>query len=310
MTILTEEGWAALHAGDLDAAERASKGALAIATDARTRGQILYNLGRVAEARGTTADAAHLYEQSLVLRPSKAVEDRLKSVGGTAPAPAATREIPCDKTFPNTAALCTCLTKGSATAECGADTSAPKSESGEIEVVKSTTDLEGETVSFLVADDQGGVRPVAELAREYHPGAFGIDQSSKILALDEQSLADRRVAVVRVESSDKDVSNGGAEVSTVRTLRSTICALRDAKHPTTCPLTTPIEIDDTHAFPRPPGELTPEEKTYVEAHAKEAHELHTRLSVKLTSKGEAIVTLDKGDEKDVPAGALGHHAIF
>ena len=310
VTILTELGWAALHAGDLDAAERVSKDALVAATDPRVRAQILYNLGRVAEARGANADASHFYEQSLALRASKSVEERLKSVGGTAPAAPVPRDIPCNKTFANTAALCACLTNGVSTAECGTDAAAPASESGELEIVKATTDLEGEAVSFLVADDQGGVRPVAELGRDYHPNAFGIDQSAKVLALDEQPLGGRRVAVIRVESTDKDVSSGGAEAITVRTLRSTICSLRDGKHATTCPLTTPIEIDDTHAFPRPPGELTAEEKIYVDAHAKEAHEHHVRLSVKLTSKGEAIVTLDKGDEKDVPAGVLGHHPIF
>ncbi len=309
VAVLSELGWAALHAGDLDLAERVSKRALDAASDPRNRAQTLYNLGRIAEARGAKTDASHLYEQSLALRPSKTVEERLAGVGGTAPAPAPpTHEVACDKPFANTAALCACLAPtGSA---CGVDASSPTSESGELEVVKASTSLDGENVFFLVADDQGGVRPVAELGHDYHPGAFGIDQTTKILAIDEQRIGDHKVAVARVESADDDTSNEGAEVIAVRTLRSTVCLLRDTKHPTTCPLSVPIETDDTHSFPRPAGDLTAEARAYVEAHAKEAHEIHVRRRGQLAGTGEAVVALAKGEEKEVTPGLLGHHPLF
>jgi hypothetical protein len=308
VNILAELGWTALHAGDLDTAKRASDRALELTTDGHVRAQILYNLGRVAEAKDDKPGAKELYEKSLALRPSKNVEERLEGLGGQAPAAAPPPELPCNRTFPNTAALCGCLSKSPDS--CGTDKDAPTSESGELEIVKTTTETDGETLFLLVANDKGGVRPVAELGRDYHPGSFGIDNGAKVLGIDEQKLGDRRIAVVRTEVTDKDENNGGIEVMTVHTVASTICTLRTAKTATLCPLTVPTEIDDTHAFPHPAESLSADDKAYIDAHAKEAHERHMRLTVKLSAKGDVLVTLEKGDEKNVPKGILGHHALF
>lgn len=309
VTILSELGWAALHADDVDASAKVSERALGLAHEPRVKAQILYNLGRALEARGDKDGAKQRYQDSLALRPSKAVQTRLEGLGGKAPEPAPVPELPCAKTFPNTAALCSCLAPSAADA-CGVDAQAPKSESGELEIVRAPTDTEGETAFFLVANAGGGVTPVADLGRDYHPGAFGVDDTAKVLALDEQTIGDNKFAVVRTELVAVDTTTGGIEVSTVRTLRSTICALRSGSTPTRCPLAVPLEIDDTLAYPKDPATLTPDQKAYVDAHAKSAHELHVRLDVKLTAKGGADVTLAKGDEKDVPHGVLGHHAIF
>lgn len=61
-----------LRAGALDAAEAACARGLAVAERASTRGALLYNLGRIAEARGDVAAARTAYERSLTERPGNA----------------------------------------------------------------------------------------------------------------------------------------------------------------------------------------------------------------------------------------------
>jgi tetratricopeptide (TPR) repeat protein len=309
VTILSELGWAALHADDLDESKAVSERALGLARESRVKAQILYNLGRVLEERGDADGAKQRYQDSLALRPSKTVKARLEGLGGKAPEPPPAPELACAKTFPNTAALCACLSP-SASDVCAVDPKAPASASGEFEIVRAPTETDGETAIYLVANAGGGVTPVAELGRDYHPGAFGLDDTATALALDEQTIGDEKVAVARTEIVDVDTTAGGIEVSTVRTLRSTICVLRSGSTPTRCPLSVPIVIDDTLAYPKDPATLSPDQKAYVDAHAKSAHELHVRLDVKLSAKGDAEVTLVKGDAKDVPGGVLGRHSIF
>jgi tetratricopeptide (TPR) repeat protein len=105
VTVLAELGWTALHAEDLETAKRVSDRALDLATDRPVRAQILYNLGRVAEAQKDPNAARELYEKSLALRPSKTVEERLAIVGGKAPAAPPPPDVPCNRTFENTASL-------------------------------------------------------------------------------------------------------------------------------------------------------------------------------------------------------------
>lgn len=70
-----------LRAGDLEAAQSACERGLAMATEDRVRGALLYNLGRCAEERGSSAEARDLYERSLVARPdSEATRARLTSL--------------------------------------------------------------------------------------------------------------------------------------------------------------------------------------------------------------------------------------
>lgn len=74
---LAELGWAAFFARDLDVAEARTRAALARTVDAGGKGSVLYNLGRIAEERGDSAEAVALYRQSLHERPNDTVRDRL-----------------------------------------------------------------------------------------------------------------------------------------------------------------------------------------------------------------------------------------
>lgn len=83
---LSEQGWAALFAGRLDEADAALRQAEAAAgpDQPRLRASILYNRGRVAEARGDVAEAIDAYQRSLRLRPHPATYRHLVGLpGGT-----------------------------------------------------------------------------------------------------------------------------------------------------------------------------------------------------------------------------------
>lgn len=310
VVILSELGWAALHADDLATSKDASETALKIAKEPRQRASVLYNLGRVLEAEKDEPGALARYQESLELRPSKAIEERIASLGGKAPEPPKAEPLPCQKVYANTADLCSCLLPNPAPpgATCAADANAPKLASGDLEVVRTSTATEGESAIYLVANVGNGITPVADIGRDYHPDAFGIDSSLKILGLNEQALGDRRLAELRAEQIETNTNAAGADVATLRVLRSTVCVLRSGTSPTKCPLVVPIETDDTRVFKK--EGLTDDQKTYVAAHEKEARDVQVRLTLKLSAKGYADVSFGKGDKTAVPKGILGRHELF
>ncbi len=74
---------------DWNAAEAACLRGLEMATEDRTRGALLYNLGRVAEGRGLPEHAMEQYRRSLIARPgNKAVRKRLATLERKHPDPA------------------------------------------------------------------------------------------------------------------------------------------------------------------------------------------------------------------------------
>jgi Tetratricopeptide repeat len=81
---LSEQGWSALFAGRLDDADAALRHAEAVvsADDPRLSASILYNRGRVAEARGEDAEAIAAYQRSLRLRPHPATYRHLTAIAG------------------------------------------------------------------------------------------------------------------------------------------------------------------------------------------------------------------------------------
>ena len=82
------QGWVAFQAGDLAAAELATRQGLEgaeRAKDDRLRGMALYNLGRIHEARGQRAEAMALYEASVKARPNKTVQARLEGLRTASP---------------------------------------------------------------------------------------------------------------------------------------------------------------------------------------------------------------------------------
>lgn len=74
---LGELGWAHFKGNELELAQRYTSRALKLARDDKRRGMLLYNLGRVAEARDDKAAASDHYTRSLSVRPNATVEKRL-----------------------------------------------------------------------------------------------------------------------------------------------------------------------------------------------------------------------------------------
>jgi hypothetical protein len=89
-TVLGELGWAQFKANALDDAQSTTMQALRLAQEDKARGMLLYNLGRIAEARGETEAAIVYYRTSLEKRPGNAtVQERLDALlaGGLVAAP-------------------------------------------------------------------------------------------------------------------------------------------------------------------------------------------------------------------------------
>jgi len=79
-TALSELGWAALQAGDLERAEQATTRSIAAAENPKLKAASLYNLGRIEEERGNKEAATKAYADSLALRPNATVEKRLAAL--------------------------------------------------------------------------------------------------------------------------------------------------------------------------------------------------------------------------------------
>ncbi len=123
---LGELGWAAFNAGKLDDAESYTRKAMLDATENGRRGALLYNLGRIHEARGLTAKAIEQYETSLAVRPNPTVEQRLAELRAAPPeaspaavAGSASAQALCDPPSPDDdlGLTCTCEVVDSKTGE-------------------------------------------------------------------------------------------------------------------------------------------------------------------------------------------------
>jgi tetratricopeptide (TPR) repeat protein len=79
-TVLDEMATASYKAKDLATAETLARRAAARSPNAKLRGRILYNLGRVQEARGEKDKAIESYKRSLDDRPNRIVRERLATL--------------------------------------------------------------------------------------------------------------------------------------------------------------------------------------------------------------------------------------
>lgn len=89
-TVLGELGWAQFKANALEDAQATTMHALRVTQDDKSRGMLLYNLGRIAEARSETEAAIVYYRTSLEKRPGNAtVQARLDALLAKTPVAAA-----------------------------------------------------------------------------------------------------------------------------------------------------------------------------------------------------------------------------
>ena len=197
-TALSELGFAALKAGQLDRARKCTLEAVDGAGDPHIKAATLYNLGLIDEAQGNPAAAIGDYQRSLALRPNKTVEAKLAALqSAVAPVAGAAGggsdalgidaltgpkrglgEV-CAAAFPGKQ----CKLDGAPVAQLAAPTSPYQA----VEVVTTPTD-EGESDLLLIRTARGWYfRPLGD--RQQQGGKFGTRES-----LDVKELAARPLA--------------------------------------------------------------------------------------------------------------------
>ena len=315
--MLAEVGWAALNAGDLDRAAAANKRALAHVKATNLRAQILYNAGRVAEAKKDDDAAKKAYSESLALRDNAEVKRRLEALGGTPPP----RPMPCAAGGEKAEVLCNCLTglkdevmvMWGEKPVCSAIPESLSLGTTRLSVVRwgAPPDAGGERVYTLAARDGGLLRPVAELGRDYMPGAFGVDNSAVVKGGKLETHNKRTVAVVRSEQHDRDQNMAGLELCTNDVEQDTVCALGEGTTLTKC-LVIPrsiksgcgpgVEID--------PSEIDEETKKQLAEMQKGWSTSSVKLEWTLGEDGKLDVKVKEGDAKLVAKGILGSHPLF
>jgi tetratricopeptide (TPR) repeat protein len=240
VSALAELGWAAFQAGDLELAHRTTTQALKFVRDDKQRGMILYNLGRIAEAREELAAAIEHYEASLVARPgNQTVQthlDAVKAKLASASSPSAEQpglevlardlvdltaackiieEQRCEDFTMDESDPCTCDPEPQATP--GADQSWGLLQLGGDESMQAAW--------FPVVQTDKGWTVFAEVLYTYNPGAFGIFEEAELGASTvEPLLAKGTQLVMRVEKSRMDRDMGLNEIESEDYKAMIICA--------------------------------------------------------------------------------------
>lgn len=278
---LSELGWAAFNAGDLELASSATTRGLELTQEPKARAQMFYNRGRIEETRGDRDAAAKSYTASLSLRPNDIVQARLEALGMTAPEAIAPPKPICSKTFSTRREACDCLL-GEREA-----LGLPKEEAGSCVLVPIETDATGpslevvrvsagsESVVWVLADVRGRLRPVVELD--------GGEVAPKKLLM--PIASDRSVVSLLFERTSTETGE------TLRTTLELFCLVGDRANAPRCELTIPhavIELQDG----RPNPDRT------------------TTLARSVTADGKVLVKKQGGPEDLLPKGAVGHHALW
>lgn len=234
-TLLAETAWAAFNTSDLAKAESAARRGLAVAKRPNLRAQILYTAGRIAEAKNESDAARRAYGESLALRDNAEVKRRLSALGGSLAG-----ELVCAEGAASIETLCGCLRKRKADlivmegdeVTCRSLPVSLTLGTPRLSVVRWGSTSEAQYL--LVAHDGPTFRPVAELGRDYEPGAFGVHNGSTVPGGEKRKLGEREVFVVKSEVRNTDMNLAGLEECFEDIDRETVCALGDEKKPTRC----------------------------------------------------------------------------
>jgi tetratricopeptide (TPR) repeat protein len=275
-----ELGWAELQGADIEAAGSSTQRGLELVRDAKTKASLLYNRGRVEEAKGDKAAAQKSYEASLALRPNDAVQKRLESLGGKAPAAAPIARPPtCAKTFATVAAACDCLVTERASFGLSKEDEASCA-AVEVESAGSTRPLEivrvsagAESVLWVLVDVKGRLQPAATIEGEVLP--------KKLL---EPIKGDATIASVLFERTST------ASGKTVRTTAELLCVLGDRKGAPGCPLEVPHAVAELKEK-KPDADRT------------------VTFSRTVKADGTVLVKKQAGPKDLVPSGALGQKSL-
>ncbi len=312
--VLAEVGWAALNANELPRADAANRRALALTKEPVLRAQILYNSGRVAEAKKDTDAARKSYAESLSLRDNAEVKKRLASVGG-----APENGLPCAAGAPSAEQLCTCMLKPNVTPfmmegerpVCAVDPVSLTLPTPRVAVMRYGAETIGERVYMLAAREGGSLRPLADLGHDYEPGAFGVHNEATVKGGELKIIGPRTVLVVKSEQHNNDTNMAGLELCTDYEDLETVCTIPNDKKPMRC-VTVPVSITAGC------GAGVSVDEADLDADTKEAlanlkggwHKSDVKLTWSVSDDGKLVVQKSSGDAALVPAGIVGPHPLF
>lgn len=314
--VLADLGWVAFQANDLARADSANKRALANAKEPQLRAPILYNVGRVAEAKGEKDVAKKAYTESLALRENAEVKKRLDGLGGSAPSgtedPAGA--LACKDGATSIDALCKCLLSRDDLMTLGDDKpTCKKMESAPIlhprlSILEWGTDGTGERVHLLVVREGDKFRPVAELGRDYEPGAFGVHNEAEVKGGELQRVHGHELVVVKSEQHDNDANLAGIELCIDDRKLDTVCAMGEAVGSTKCAqVATEAQVGCVLGVEPDEAELDDETRKTIAALKKAGPAARTKASWSIAPDGTLTVGLTSGSRDAYPASLKPVH---
>lgn len=310
---LSELGWAAFQAGDHEKAEKANADSVRVSSRPELKAASLYNLGRVAEARGDADRAAALYADSLVLRPNKTVVKRLVALGKPAPKsdPAAQGgEVPCTAPVAGPDLVCGCLKKMESyeqdfPIEC---TIGSVGQADDLRIASVTLGL-GSHSFFLAQNGPKGWSVIGSLGDLYEGGVAGVFNEREEVVVEEKTIGGARILWYEWRDSGHDSDMGIDEEESHEDVNLALAVLGGAKEEPAVRMIIPLVriydrdrmgvADDTElvdvADMRTPG---------LPIH----HE--ARLKVEIKPDGMVSIVLARGKADDFIKGYLGTRRLF
>jgi len=312
---LSELGWAALQAGDVDKAEKANADAVRVSSTPEVKAASLYNLGRVAEAKSDKDRAAALYADSLVLRPNKTVVKRLVALGKPAPAagPVQTSDdTPCTDPVEGPDLVCGCLKKLE-----------PYEESFEIEcTIGSVGDLDaddlrvasvtlglGQHSFYLAQKGPKGWRVIGSLGELYEGGVGGVLNEREESKVEEKTIGGVRILWYEWRETGHDSDMGIDEEETHEDVTVALAVLGGAKEEPGVQMIIPlVRVYDRDRMGLAEGPELAEIKD-LQTPGLPIHR-EVRLKADLGDDGMVKVVLTRGKADDYVKAFIGSHRLF
>lgn len=230
---LAELGWAAFQAEQLDLAQGATTRALLYSRKSEQQGMILYNLGRIAEARGDHAAALAHYRDSLARRANETVQkhlDALLAKAEVAPAHAGLARLATG--VASLAAVCSDLVRDRCgdvftfDGQCACSVTQGDEAGGYALVQVGEADAVENAMWFPAVRTSAGWTVFESVAWIYNPGAFGIFEEGTWATPETRDLLPGGDPewVLRFEKSRSDSDMGINEFETEDLAMTLVCA--------------------------------------------------------------------------------------
>lgn len=319
-TVLSELSWVDVNLSEWQAALDHGKLALQASGDARTRAQILYNMGRAHEGMGEPIEAALKYRASLEKRPNAVVQKRLDDlvsktkadlvVKAEAKKPVA--QLPCSRRFAEDLALFQCLEGVSDDAFLKTPLVAATEPAGGLvppmRIVRFGNGEMGMTAYLLVRKTStDALEPIAELGRAWNPGAFGVHEEYTYTGSKETVLGARHVVEVNGRHAHADADYGGLSLSTVTTEQVTVCAY-EGDAPAACAGPLVLGVTETQTYPMDPKGLSPEDLALLAVLRKDKPPSSVSAKAELSVTAESATVTPTSGPREL-LSTIGKHVF-